>query len=114
MQLELFGHLHNVILKSHNIKVKKINMVSVAIISQSYNWLIIATETMFIFLSALFIVRFAKKPHFLLSNSQRMPFLVYHDMKVNFTKPIISSINIYTVYIDARKDKEETDSFERV
>ena len=33
---------------------KKINMVSVA--TQSYDWLIIATDTMFIFLAALFIV----------------------------------------------------------
>ena len=36
---------------------KKINMVSVAIIScMQYDWLIIVIETMFIFLAALFIV----------------------------------------------------------
>ena len=36
---------------------KKISMVSVAIIScMNYDWLLIAIETMFIFLAALFIV----------------------------------------------------------
>ena len=36
---------------------KKINMVFVAIIScMQYDWVIIAIETMFIFLAALFIV----------------------------------------------------------
>ena len=44
---------------------KKIIMVSIAIISQSYCiQLIIATETMFIFLAALFIVKFAKNAIF--------------------------------------------------
>ena len=44
---------------------KKTNMVSIAIISQSYCiQLIIATETMFIFLGALFIVKFAKNAIF--------------------------------------------------
>ena len=44
---------------------KKIIMVSTVIISQSYCiQLIIATETMFIFLAALFIVKFAKNAIF--------------------------------------------------
>ena len=44
---------------------KKINMVSIAIIGQSYCiQLIIATETMFIFLAAFFIVKFTKNAIF--------------------------------------------------
>ena len=76
---------------------KKISMVSIAIISQSYCiQLIIATETMFIFLAALFIVKFAKNAIF--SVSQYVNTFMFFDFVIKQSNPTQCSRTL-VVYI---------------